>query len=76
MGDSVPWAEVKEMQIKANGLLAGDVVRVVTGKSAEVVFKAPADGELELTYRMDAPGFAAGRDPARLSARACPCCRR
>ena len=58
LGDSVPWAELKEMKIKLKGLLVGDVMRVVTGKSADVVFKAPTDGELEMTYRMDAPGFA------------------
>ena len=46
------------MQIKVKGLLTGDVLRVVTGTSADVIFKAPTDGELELTYRMDAPGFA------------------
>ena len=58
MGDSVPWKELNAMQIKVKGLLAGDVLRVVTGKSADVVLKAPTDGELELTYHMDAPGFA------------------
>ena len=58
MGDSVAWPEVQAVEIKANSLLAGDVVRVVTGKSAEAVFKAPVDGELELTYRMQEPGFA------------------
>jgi hypothetical protein len=58
LGDSVAWKEISGMQIKAKGLLAGDVLRVVTGKSAEVVFKAPTDGELELIHHMEAPGFA------------------
>ncbi|MHB0987227.1 MAG: CehA/McbA family metallohydrolase [Bellilinea sp.] len=58
LGDSVAWAGVKEMQINVQGLLAGDVLRVVTGKSNQALFTAPSDGDIELTYAMDAPGFA------------------
>lgn len=58
MGDSVMWQDVQEMQIRARGLLTGDVLRVVTGRSADVLFKAPTDGDVELIYKMDAPGFA------------------
>ncbi|HBA92320.1 MAG TPA: hypothetical protein DCZ08_11455 [Anaerolineaceae bacterium] len=46
------------MQINVQGLLAGDVLRVVTGKSNQALFTAPSDGDIELTYAMDAPGFA------------------
>ena len=58
MGDSLPWAEVKEMEIEASGLLAGDVLRVVTGRGAEVIFQAPTDGGVHLVYPMAEPGFA------------------
>ena len=68
MGDSVPWKEINAMQIKVKGLLTGDVLRVVTGTSAEVVLKAPTDGELELTYHMDCTRLCPGRDLAGISA--------
>lgn len=58
MGDSVHWNDVKEMQINAAGLQSGDVLRVVTGASSDVIFKAPTDGNLNLQYQMAAPGFA------------------
>lgn len=58
MGDSVPWSQVKEMQIVADGLAKGDVVRVVTGKDETVLVQAPDPGRFEATYPMDAPGFA------------------
>ncbi len=57
MGDSVAWTEVKEMQINVQGLQAGDVLRAVTAKSSEVLFTAPADGDIEITFDMDSPGF-------------------
>ncbi len=58
MGDSVKWADAHDLSISARGLAAGDVVRVVTGERSDVVCQAPADGDLELTYAMAAPGFA------------------
>ncbi len=58
MGDSVLWNDVKETQIKAAGLQSGDVLRVVTVASSDVIFKAPTDGNVTLTYPMTAPGFA------------------
>ena len=45
------------MQIRAQGLLAGDVLRVATGQETKVVFSAPSDGDVSLAYTMDAPGF-------------------
>ena len=57
MGDTVHWPELKGVQIKAQGLLAGDVVRVSTGQKTEVLFSAPTDGNVSLTYAMEAPGF-------------------
>jgi len=58
MGDSVPWKDVREMQIKLAGLLEGDVVRVVTGAGSDVLLQAPAPGDFQATYDMPSPGFA------------------
>ncbi len=58
LGGSVKWEEHPELQISAENLKAGDTVRVVTGARADLLFQAPADGEVELTCRMESPGFA------------------
>jgi len=58
LGDSVPWAAVKEMQIEVNGLLACDVVKVISAASGEVILQAPTDGSFEAVYIMPQPGFA------------------
>ena len=58
MGDQVPWQDVKELHLSLAGLLAGDVVRVVTGVENDVVYTAASDGSLEFTYAMKQPGFA------------------
>ncbi len=58
MGDSVPYSAVKELQIAAGGLLAGDVLQVVTVSERTGIFKAETDGKFEGTYRMQSPGFA------------------
>lgn len=58
MGDTVNWQELKEVRIKAQGLLAGDVVRVATAQETAVLFTAPVDGAVELTYALASPGFA------------------
>ncbi len=58
MGDSVPWAAARELRIRAEALLAGDVLRVVTAASADAVFKALQDGDLALTFPVESPGFA------------------
>lgn len=58
MGESVSWSQVKELRIQAAGLLAGDLLRVITGASSDVVFKAATDGDVSLAYPMTAPGFA------------------
>jgi len=58
LGDSVPYADVKSIQINAFDLVSGDVLRVVTDTSSDVLFTMPADGDVDLTYPMAAPGFA------------------
>jgi PHP domain len=57
MGDAVRWQDVKEVRIRAQGLVAGDGVRVATGSKTETLFSAPADGDVSLTYTIEAPGF-------------------
>jgi len=57
-GDSVPFPEVKEIQISAAGLKAGDVLQVVTGRGTRVLAKAGSDGGFTGSWSMDAPGFA------------------
>jgi len=58
MGDTLPWPRVQELQIRAEGLLAGDVVQVITARQSEPVFEAPAAGCFQGSYRMEAAGFA------------------
>ncbi|HEY9075316.1 MAG TPA: CehA/McbA family metallohydrolase [Anaerolineaceae bacterium] len=57
MGDSLAWAEGLQVNIKACGLKAGDVVQVITRQGAETIFKAPADGEMEYQYPVRVAGF-------------------
>ncbi len=58
MGDGVSWNEVNELRIRAAGLLTGDLLRVVTAASSDVIFKAATDGEVELVYPVASTGFA------------------
>jgi hypothetical protein len=60
MGESVRWEEQKEVQIRAQGLSSGDVLHVTTGQTTETLFSASCDGDVSLTYRMEAPGFIRG----------------
>lgn len=57
MGDSIAWADVKEVHLHVQRLQAGDMVRAVTGRASEVLFTAPSEGKVSLSYPMDAPGF-------------------
>jgi hypothetical protein len=58
LGDSVPFAKVKEMKIAITGLVPGDVVQVVTAQGTKSLVKASAPGYWEGIHTMDAPGFA------------------
>jgi hypothetical protein len=58
LGDTVAWSQAREVQIKAGGLAAGDVVRVITANSSEVLLQAPTAGRFQATYALAAPGFA------------------
>lgn len=58
LGDSVPFAEVKEMEIRVSGLLAGDILRVVTATGSTALLEAKTSGTFLGQYAMEAPGFA------------------
>jgi hypothetical protein len=58
LGDTADWAQTKTLQLSLDGLLAGDVVRVATASATTPVLQAPANGRFELTYPVQAPGFA------------------
>ncbi len=58
MGDSIRWTEQNELRIAANHLQSGDVLRVVTIDSNDVIFQATTPGNVALLYKMKRPGFA------------------
>jgi len=58
LGDSVPFAKVKEIQITVSGLLAGDVLQVVTAHGSTPILKAETAGKMRGVYTMAAAGFA------------------
>jgi len=58
LGDSVPFSQIREMKFRVSGLLAGDVVRVVTAHASQPLLKADTDGSLQATYTLEAAGFA------------------
>lgn len=59
MGDTVTWShDHKDLKIVAENLVRGDIIRVLTGQSSEVLLEAPASGTFRGQYTMQAPGFA------------------
>ena len=58
LGDTVGWPDTRELQIVASGLLAGDILRVVTSHNSVPLLQAPADGQFRATYTMESAGFA------------------
>jgi hypothetical protein len=58
LGDSVSFAEVKEMHVNVTGLHAGDVVEVVTAQSSTPLLKAETNGNFRGGYTIESPGFA------------------
>ena len=57
-GDSVPFSSIKEIQISASGLLAGDVIQVVTAHGSASILQAKTAGNMQGIYKMEAAGFA------------------
>jgi hypothetical protein len=58
LGDSVPFASVKELQVNVTGLHAGDVLQVVTPQGSTPLLKAEAPGNFQGSYSLESPGFA------------------
>ena len=58
LGDSVDFSRVRQFEFLVSGLLAGDVVQVVTAHESTPLLKAETDGSMRGVYTMDAPGFA------------------
>jgi len=57
LGDSVEFSKVKQIEYKLSGLLAGDVVQVMTARGSTPLLKAETDGETRGVYTMEAAGF-------------------
>jgi hypothetical protein len=57
-GDSVPFPSVKKIRISASGLLAGDVLQMVTARGSTPLLKAETAGNMRGVYSMEAAGFA------------------
>ena len=58
MGDSVPFSKVKEFQVSASGLLAGDILQVVTRYGCTSLLTAGTNGKFQGIYIMETAGFA------------------
>jgi hypothetical protein len=58
VGETVSWDAVKNVEIRASGLIPGDVIKVVTGSSSEELLEVPAAGEYHGGYTLKSPGFA------------------
>ena len=58
MGDTVLFAEVQQLEIKASGLLAGDVLQVITHEGGTIILEADTDGDFQGTYILESAGFA------------------
>ena len=58
LGDSVEFSKQKQIEYTVSGLLAGDVIQVVTARGYTPLLKAEADGEMRGVYTMEAAGFA------------------
>jgi len=58
LGDSVKFSEVKQLEFTVRGLLAGDVVNMVTANEVTTLMKADTSGEMQGVYSMKSPGFA------------------
>jgi hypothetical protein len=58
LGDSVDYSRVRQLEYRVDGLLAGDVVQVVTTRGSAPLVKAETDGGTRGAYSMQAAGFA------------------
>jgi len=57
-GGAVSWRDEKKIRVKGQGLLTGDLIRVVTNTNADTILQAPERGSFDLSYELKSPGFA------------------
>jgi hypothetical protein len=57
MGETVHWPDVKEVEIKLEGLRAGDVVNIITKTNGKTILETKTDGKAEIHYPVVEPGF-------------------
>ncbi|HPH98459.1 MAG TPA: CehA/McbA family metallohydrolase [Anaerolineaceae bacterium] len=57
MGDSLPWQAGLQVRVAAEGLMRGDVLRLVSAQGSTVLLQAPENGNFENTYDVPGPGF-------------------
>jgi hypothetical protein len=58
LGDTVDFSRVKQLEFIVDGLIAGDVVQVVTSSGNIPLLKVDMQGGMRGGYTMTAPGFA------------------
>jgi hypothetical protein len=58
LGDSVEFSTVKQVEYTARGLMAGDVVQMVTTHGNTILGRAEMGGDLQGVYTMPGAGFA------------------
>ena len=58
LGDRVEFSKVQQVEYSVRGLLAGDVVQMVTSHGNTLLVKAGTAGEMHGVYQMPAAGFA------------------
>jgi len=58
LGDSTPWSPDSRLDIKLEGLLPGDVLKLITAEGTRELFTSPATGAFEGSFKVEKPGFA------------------
>jgi hypothetical protein len=58
LGDSVLWSDYTEVEIKIDGLLAGDILRMITNQASLDILEAKTDGRIMIKQPIEGPGFA------------------
>jgi hypothetical protein len=58
LGDSVEFTKVKQLEYSVRGLMAGDVVQVVTAHGSTILANAETDGDVCGIFPMPSAGFA------------------
>lgn len=57
MGDTKIWQKGQLVNIEADGLVEGDVVRAITNQEHKDLFTAPGAGRVTLKFSVEHPGF-------------------